>query len=80
MNILAISTRPSKLPIDYRAQATWIKAFRQHEPRDIDYLAEIMGERAEELPELGPHAFIEWRHGEADAPADKNVDKNSLTS
>lgn len=63
INLVALSTRPAKLPIDYRAQATDVIAFRQHEPRDIDYLREIMGDKAEALPALGAHGCVVWRQG-----------------
>lgn len=60
VNLLALSTRPAHLPPDYRSQATKVIAFRQHEERDLDYLAGIMGDRAKALPGLKGHDFIEW--------------------
>lgn len=60
VNLLALSTRPAHLPPDYRSQATRVIAFRQHEERDLDYLSGIIGDRAEELPYLRGHSFIEW--------------------
>lgn len=66
INLLALSTRPAHLPPDYRSQATRVIAFRQHEERDVDYLAGIVGrEAAEALPNLkifpeGYSDHIEW--------------------
>ncbi len=60
VNLLAISTRPAHLPPDYRSQVTRVVAFRQHEERDLDYLAGIMGDRAFTLPELTGHNLIDW--------------------
>ena len=55
VNLLALSTRPSHLPPDYRSQATKVVAFRQHEERDLDYLSGIIGRRAYDLPRLRIH-------------------------
>lgn len=66
VNLLALSTRPAHLPPDYRSQATRVIAFRQHEARDLDYLAGIIGnDNAARLPDLtiyreGYSDHLEW--------------------
>ena len=60
ISIVGISLYPAKLPAMLRRQATRVIAFRQIEPRDIDYLAEIIGPAADELPDLPPFHFVDW--------------------
>ena len=60
VSICAISLYPAKLPAMLRRQTTRLIAFRQIEPRDIDYIAEIIGPAADELPDLKPFHFIDW--------------------
>lgn len=73
INMIVISTRPALLPIDYRAQATRVIAFRQHEPADIDYLSNIIGDDALNLKGLQGHDYIEWRED-----ANKTGGKNDI--
>lgn len=60
ISLVGISLYPAKLPAMLRRQATRVIAFRQIEPRDIDYLAEIIGPAADDLPNLKPFHFIDW--------------------
>ena len=80
MNLVALTTRPEKIPPDYRAQATRVIAFHQHEPRDLDYLAEIMGEKAYQLPNLPRFKFIEWKEGDWNSSASSSPDTSSPPS
>ncbi len=60
VSLCAISLYPAKLPAMLRRQTTRLIAFRQIEPRDIDYIAEIIGSAADELPLLKPFHYIDW--------------------
>ena len=60
VSLTGISLYPAKLPAMLRRQATRVIAFRQIEPRDIDYLAEIIGPAADDLPDLAPFHYVDW--------------------
>lgn len=60
VSLVGVSLYPAKLPAMLRRQATRLIAFRQIEPRDIDYLAEIIGPAADELPDLPQFSYIDW--------------------
>lgn len=64
VSICAISRHPYAIPVDLRREASRIVAFRHTEPRDIDWLSDVIGEAAYEIPKLGDHEFIEWRQGQ----------------
>lgn len=51
------SQRPADISPGLRAQATILISFRQHEPRDIQWLRAIIGEDAEKLKDLGEHEY-----------------------
>jgi hypothetical protein len=62
----ACARRPYRLPRDLSANAGRIVAFRMTEPRDLRYLAEVMGEGAAgQLPGLGEYQAMDWREGGA---------------
>lgn len=63
VSILAVSLYPFKLPADLRRQATRIVCYRMHEPRDLDYLYDIIGEDVSKLPGLKPFHYLDWRAG-----------------
>lgn len=63
VSIMALGLYPALLPSMLRRQATRIISFRQHEPADIEWLAAVMGEAAEQLPNLGDHEYLEWYSG-----------------
>lgn len=60
VSIMAISRHPFAIPVSFRREANRIFAFRHHEPRDIEWLRDVMGKAAEELPSLGDHEYLEW--------------------
>ncbi len=60
LSLVGISLYPAKLPAMLRRQTTRLIAFRTIEPMDIDYLGEIVGGAAEELPNLEPFHYIDW--------------------
>lgn len=61
VSITALSRNPFAIPVSLRREANRIIAFRQQEPRDLDWLSDVIGrEAAAQLPKLGPHEFIEW--------------------
>lgn len=60
VSLVGISLYPAKLPAMLRRQATRVIAFRQIEPRDVDYLAEIIGPSADGLPDLPQFQYIDW--------------------
>lgn len=66
IHVLAIALHPYKLPKDLRRQATRIITFRQIEPSDVDALAEVVGPKALELPQLPgppgepPFPYLDW--------------------
>jgi len=51
------SQRPADISPHLRAQATVLISFKQHEPRDIQWLKAIIGEDAEKLKDLGKHKY-----------------------
>ena len=63
VSILGVSLYPFKLPADLRRQATRIICFRMHEPRDLDYLYDIIGEDISKLPNLEPFHYLDWQAG-----------------
>lgn len=63
VNILGISLYPFKLPADLRRQATRIICYRMHEPRDVDYLYDVIGDDVQKLPGLEPFQYLDWRAG-----------------
>lgn len=66
VNIEALATHPFNLPVDLRRQCTSLVAFRQIEPRDIKWIADLVGGLAYELPRLPgppetpPFPYLEW--------------------
>jgi energy-coupling factor transporter ATP-binding protein EcfA2 len=74
ISMVGISLYPAKLPAMFRRQTTRLISFRQIEPRDIDYIAEIVGPIADDLPNLEKFSYIDW------TPAGgAKIVKNSLT-
>lgn len=60
INILFVARRPSEIHRELTSQSDVIVTFRQHEPRDVDYLRSFIGERVERvsaLPEYHVLAF-----------------------
>lgn len=68
INVYALSRRAHMVPRDISANADAITSFCQQEPRDIKYLSEYMGEKAEQvrdlqLTEIGSE-FLSWENNE----------------
>jgi DNA helicase HerA-like ATPase len=60
LNIVFVARRPSEIHRELTAQSDVIVTFRQHEPRDVDYLKSFIGPRVENvsrLPEYHVLAF-----------------------
>jgi hypothetical protein len=60
LNIVFVARRPSEIHRELTAQSDVIVTFRQHEPRDVDYLKSFIGPRVEHvsrLPEYHVLAF-----------------------
>lgn len=60
ISLVGVSLYPAKLPPMLRRQVTRLITFRQIEPRDIDYIAEIIGPIADKLPALEKFSYIDW--------------------
>lgn len=60
VSMCAISRHPYAIPIDLRREASRVFAFQLQEPRDIEWMRDLMGDAAYELPKLERHEFIEW--------------------
>lgn len=52
ISLFATTQRPRDIPPIVRAQITKLISFRQHEPRDIDWIRDVIGEQAHELISL----------------------------
>ncbi|MFA5272061.1 MAG: hypothetical protein WC412_06985 [Candidatus Omnitrophota bacterium] len=66
INIYATTQRPADVPPVLRAQITKFISFRQHEPRDIDWIRQIIGDQAFSLQHLEqfkyPEPMLEGKH------------------
>jgi hypothetical protein len=60
LRVFACARRAYRLPRDLSANANRIIAFRMTEPRDVRYLADVMGEAASQLPALGEREALDW--------------------
>lgn len=60
VSLIAVSFYPAKIPAMLRRQTTRLISFRQIEPRDLDYIAEIIGDLAYDLPNLEKFQYVEW--------------------
>lgn len=78
IHIEALATHPFNLPVDLRRQCTSLVSYRQIEPRDVKWIADLVGPSAYELPKLEgpgrlpngqmlqpPFPYLEWdgQHG-----------------
>jgi len=64
VNIVMISQRASKIPIDIRSQASRIISFRQTEPNDVNAITERIGESVyDEIFALPDLHCIDWNGG-----------------
>lgn len=60
ISFIAISRRPHAVHPLIRSQTNRMISFKQTEPRDIDYLRELIGEKADQIPKLSKYKFVEW--------------------
>lgn len=60
VSIIGISLYPAKIPASLRSQASRVICFRQHEPKDVKYFYDVIGEAADQLPTLGQFEFLDW--------------------
>lgn len=60
INQIYLARRATELHRDITANSDIIITFHQHEPRDVKYLTEFMGPRAENAPRLRKYRFIAW--------------------
>jgi DNA helicase HerA-like ATPase len=76
-----VAQRAASLHREVTAQSDVIIAFRQQEPRDLQYLRSRFGERADWLPHLQPHhALVEGIEAKVPLAAEKRrVVENPLT-
>lgn len=62
VNVLALTTFPYSVDVDLRRQATEIYSFRQHEPRDLKWLSDVMaGDILDEIQGLQDYEYIRWQ-------------------
>lgn len=57
LSLYATTQRPADVHPLVRAQITKLISFKQHEPRDIDWLKQVIGEEAQGLKDLKPYAW-----------------------
>jgi DNA segregation ATPase FtsK/SpoIIIE-like protein len=66
INIYATTQRPADVPPVLRAQITKFITFKQHEPRDIEWIRQIIGQEAETLSSLEqfkwPSPLVSGKH------------------
>lgn len=62
INVVMISQRAMDCPIDLRGMLTDVYAFQFHEPQDIQYLGDIIGDRnsAKKVMDLRGHHHYHW--------------------
>lgn len=61
VSVIAVARRPRAVHRDVTANADVIVIGQTQEPRDLDYLAEFVGEAgASRATELAPHEFVVW--------------------
>lgn len=61
---LYIARRPAELNREVTAQSDVVVTFTQHEPRDVEFLRAIMGERALEARRLAPYRVLAYGNPE----------------
>lgn len=65
VEFVCASRRPYAVNPLIRSQASEVYSFIQTEPRDVDYMREVIGTEAEKLPTLPLHKFIYWNDSAA---------------
>jgi mRNA-degrading endonuclease RelE of RelBE toxin-antitoxin system len=57
LSLYSTTQRPADVHPLIRAQITKLISFKQHEPRDIDWLKQVIGEEAQGLKDLAPFVW-----------------------
>lgn len=60
LSLIIVAQRAATVPIAFRSQISRVVAFAQHEKDDLKYLAGIIGDDADRLPELPPHRCLDF--------------------
>ena len=67
IELIGVTPAPFGINRDLTRQAKRICVFNTNEPKDIDYLAALMGSQVKSIvPALGEFEFMEWRDGRDD--------------
>ncbi len=70
ISVIAVSRRPASIHPLIRSQASTVITFRQTEPRDIDWLEQVIGDAATKVPKLRQYESLIWE----DNPATNGTD------
>jgi DNA helicase HerA-like ATPase len=60
ISIVSTSQRPAQVSRLLTSQAAEVYCFRTHEPADVRHLRSILGDVADQLPELEPFEYVHW--------------------
>lgn len=60
LSLFVTAQRASTIPVSLRAMATQIISFQQTEPRDIEWLQDVMGSEAEKVRTLPRYKPLVW--------------------
>lgn len=63
IELIGITQRPYTIPPLLRSQCKRLISFRQFEQRDIDWIAAMIGGKAEEISDLKPFEYLEFDNG-----------------
>jgi hypothetical protein len=81
IDLITTSRRPAEVSRLLTSQAEEIICYRTHEPNDIRYLRQVMGDQAERISNLPPHTPVIWRpDGTGEDPASLPPEGNSRSS
>ena len=58
ISLYATTRRPPEVPKLLTSQANKLYVFKMHEPKDLAYFKEIMGDQAEKIKELKPYQYL----------------------
>ncbi len=60
ISVFAVSRRPANVHPLIRSQASKVITFRQNEPRDIEWLEQVIGDAAHKVPKLRQYECLVW--------------------
>lgn len=64
IKLIGVTPAPFGINRDLTRQAKEIYIFNTNEPRDIQYLSQLLGsEIAEKIPQLGQYSYLKWSDG-----------------